>query len=58
MAFTHQCENWDQSPLARIANLPFPATKDMPPVRELVAKLRAAGDVEAASLVEHELSNP
>jgi endoglucanase len=58
MAFTHQCENWDASPLARIANLPFPATKDMPQVRELVSRLLAAGDEEAASLVEHELSNP
>ena len=57
-AFTHQCETWDQSPLARIANLPFPATKDAPPVRALVAKLRAAGDEGAASLVEKELSSP
>ncbi|BCG93134.1 glycoside hydrolase family 5 protein [Mesorhizobium sp. 131-2-1] len=57
-AFTHQCETWDQSPLARIANLPFPATKDAPPVRALVAKLRATGDEEAASLVEKELSSP
>ncbi|WP_245451696.1 glycoside hydrolase family 5 protein [Mesorhizobium waimense] len=58
MAFTHQCENWDASPLARIANLPFPTTKEMPQVRELVSRLRATGDEEAASLVEKELSDP
>ncbi|MET2832648.1 glycoside hydrolase family 5 protein [Mesorhizobium shangrilense] len=58
MAFTHQCENWDASPLARIANLPFPATKDTPGVRDLVSRLRTAGDDEAASLVEDELSAP
>lgn len=58
MAFTHQCENWDTSPLARIANLPFPATKDTPQVRDLVSRLRAASDDEAASLVEDELSAP
>ncbi|MDX8477538.1 cellulase family glycosylhydrolase [Mesorhizobium sp. VK24D] len=58
MAFTHQCENWDASPLARIANLPFPASKDMAPVSQLLSKLRAAGDEEAANLVEDELSAP
>ncbi|WP_421916845.1 glycoside hydrolase family 5 protein [Mesorhizobium sp.] len=58
MAFTHQCENWDASPLARIANLPFPASKDTPSVRDLVGRLRAAGDEEAASMVEDELSAP
>ncbi|RVD73210.1 MAG: glycoside hydrolase family 5 protein [Mesorhizobium sp.] len=58
MAFTHQCETWDRSPLARLANLPFPATKDSPPVRALVSKLQAAGDEEAASLLEQELSRP
>jgi len=58
MAFTHQCENWDTSPLARIANLPFPATRDTPRVRDLVSRLRSAGDDEAASMVEDELSTP
>ncbi|MDX8432991.1 cellulase family glycosylhydrolase [Mesorhizobium abyssinicae] len=58
MAFTHQCESWDRSPLARLANLPFPATKDSPPVRALVSKLQAAGDEEAASVLEQELSSP
>ncbi|CDX13639.1 Endoglucanase [Mesorhizobium sp. ORS 3324] len=58
MAFTHQCENWDASPLARIANLPFPASKEMAPVSQLLSKLRAAGDDEAANLVEDELSAP
>lgn len=58
MAFTHQCENWDRSPLSRISNLPFPATRDMPSVRALVEKLRTGGDEEAAHLVEEELSAP
>jgi endoglucanase len=30
MGFTHQCEDWDDSPLARIRNLPFPTTRDPP----------------------------
>lgn len=58
MAFTHQCETWDASPLARVANLPFPATKDMAAIRQALSKLRAAGDEEAAALVEDELSEP
>lgn len=58
MAFTHQCENWDASPLARIANLPFPASKETAQVNRLLSRLRAAGDEEAANLVEDELSAP
>ncbi|RWD98426.1 cellulase family glycosylhydrolase, partial [Mesorhizobium sp.] len=58
MAFTHQCENWDASPLARIANLPFPATRGTPAVSQVLSKLRATGDEEAANLVEDELSAP
>ncbi|AZO22066.1 endoglucanase [Mesorhizobium sp. M1E.F.Ca.ET.045.02.1.1] len=58
MAFTHQCENWDASPLARIANLPFPASSEMTAVRQLLSKLRSAGDEEATNLVEDELSSP
>ncbi|MDX8465390.1 cellulase family glycosylhydrolase [Mesorhizobium sp. VK23B] len=58
MAFTHQCENWGASPLARIANLPFPASKETAAVNGLLSKLRAAGDEEAAKLVEDELSAP
>ncbi|MDG4881636.1 cellulase family glycosylhydrolase [Mesorhizobium sp. WSM4884] len=58
MAFTHQCENWDASPLARIADLPFPASKETAAVNQLLSKLRAAGDEEAANLVEDELSAP
>ncbi|RRI00076.1 endoglucanase [Mesorhizobium tamadayense] len=58
MAFTHQCKNWDASPLARIANLPFPASKDTATVIRQLSKLRAAGDEEAVRLVEDELSAP
>lgn len=56
MAFTHQCQSWGASPLARIRGLPFPATRDMPDVAERIAALRAAGDEEAARLVEEQLA--
>jgi endoglucanase len=42
MGFTHQCENWDDSPLARIKNLPFPATRKAPEVTALAATLSTA----------------
>ncbi|PBC04587.1 cellulase family glycosylhydrolase [Mesorhizobium sp. WSM3860] len=58
MAFTHQCENWDASPLARIADLPFPISKEMAQASRLISRLRSAGDEEAANLVEEELSAP
>lgn len=51
MAFTHQCQSWGGSPLARIRDLPFPATRQTPRIREAIAALRAAGDEEAARLV-------
>jgi endoglucanase len=56
MAFTHQCQSWGSSPLARIRGLPFPAARDNPLVRERLASLRAAGDEEAARLVEDQLA--
>ncbi|WP_439624929.1 glycoside hydrolase family 5 protein [Shinella sp.] len=56
MAFTHQCQSWGASPLARIRGLPFPATRDTPVVAERIAALRAAGDEEAALLVEEQLT--
>lgn len=55
-AFTHQCQPWGASPLARIHNLPFPATRDMPAVREVIAALRSMGDMEAARLVEEQMT--
>ncbi|WP_428425156.1 glycoside hydrolase family 5 protein [Pararhizobium sp.] len=58
IAFTHQCQTWDTSPLARIANLPFPATRETPLVRERIAELRAAGDEQAAAMIEEQLSIP
>lgn len=58
MAFTHQCQTWDRSPLARIANLPFPATRETPLVRERIVELRAAGDEQAAAMIEEQLSTP
>lgn len=58
MAFTHQCETWDASPLARISNLPFPATIATPRIQETIDKLRAAGDEKAVSLIKEQLSTP
>ena len=57
-AFTHQCETWDASPLAQISNLPFPATIETPRVQQSIGKLRAAGDEQAASLIEEQLATP
>jgi endoglucanase len=57
-AFTHQCETWDASPLARISNLPFPATIETPLVQESIDTLRADGDEQAASLIEEQLTTP
>jgi endoglucanase len=39
MGFTHQGENWDDSPLARLHDLPFPATRDSPEVMALADTL-------------------
>lgn len=39
MGFTHQGQNWYDSPLARIADLPFPANVDDPAVKYLLARL-------------------
>lgn len=58
MAFTHQCQSWDASPLARISGLPFPATRETPVVHTRLAALRAAGDEEAAALIEEQLATP
>jgi endoglucanase len=58
MAFTHQCQSWGNSPLARISGLPFPATRETPLVRGRLAAFRAAGDEEAVALVEDQLATP
>ena len=42
MAFTHQCESWGNSPLERIGNLPFPATRADPRVEAVAASLAEA----------------
>jgi len=55
-AFTHQCQSWGDTPLARIGGLPFPATRGMPHILEKLSALRAAGDEEAASLVEAQMA--
>jgi endoglucanase len=58
MAFTHQCENWDNSPLGRVSDLPFPATIDSPAVAKLRDSLATAGDDEGLALLKDAFSQP
>ncbi|HEY4192244.1 MAG TPA: cellulase family glycosylhydrolase [Mesorhizobium sp.] len=58
MGFTHQCENWDGSPLGRLANLPFPATKDGPQAASLFRKFKETGDTDATALLNQEFTGP
>jgi endoglucanase len=58
LAFTHQCENWDGSPLGRISSLPFPANADTPAVARLRDSLAAAGDTQALALLKDAFSQP
>lgn len=51
MAFTHQCENWDNSALGRVSDLPFPASAETPAVAMLRRRLSDAGDSEAVALL-------
>ena len=44
--------------MARISNLPFPATIETPLVQESIDTLRADGDEQAASLIEEQLTTP
>jgi endoglucanase len=41
MGFTHQGENWDDSPLARLCNLPFPTNRKSPEVTAVAEHLSA-----------------
>ena len=58
MGFTHQGENWDDSPLARLKDLPFPATRKSPEVVALAASLKASGDQAALGYLEGEFQGP
>jgi endoglucanase len=58
MAFTHQCENWDSSPVGRLKDLPFPATRDAPAVTRLFTELQAAGDHRALAFLEDAFQQP
>lgn len=58
MGFTHQCMSWGNSPLERIGDLPFPATREIPEVRALEHKLSAAGDSEALQVLVEEFAEP
>lgn len=57
MGFTHQCENWDASPLARLRNLPFPATRQSPQVASLYEKFRETGDAAARDYLDGEFAS-
>jgi endoglucanase len=58
MAFTHQCENWDSSPVGRLKNLPFPATRDTPAVTKLAGELRKASDRSALATLDDAFQEP
>lgn len=58
MGFTHQCQNWSESPLERLAWLPFPAQRDDPAVMARRAALEADDDREALAVLEEEFSSP
>ena len=58
MGFTHQCENWDDSPIGRLRNLPFPATRDDPAAVALADSLAAGDDQPALDALNTELGSP
>lgn len=58
MGFTHQCENWDNSPVGRLKGLPFPAKRGAPQVKKLVAELTQAGDERALDFLNGEFEHP
>ena len=58
MGFTHQCQNWSESPLERLAWLPFPAERDDPAVEARRALLEADDDREALAVLDEEFSSP
>lgn len=58
IGFTHQCQNWDASPTARIGDLPFPAAPDDPRVLAVRHALEQAGDSEALATLDTEFASP
>jgi endoglucanase len=56
MGFTHPCENWDDSPVGRLHDLPFPATRDS--AAALIKSFEAAGDQPALDELNNELGAP
>ncbi len=58
MGFTHQCQSWGESPLERLAWLPFPAGRNDPAVVARRAALEADGDGEALAALDQEFSTP
>lgn len=57
MGFTHQCADWDNSGLALMANLPFPANRRSPEALALAEKFRSEGQTNALALLEQEFSS-
>jgi endoglucanase len=59
MAFTHQGLNWDPSnPLSRLEGVPFPASRGAPDMAQLLDRLRARGEDDLASSIDHALDRP
>jgi endoglucanase len=58
MGFTHQCQNWIDSPNARIGDLPFPATLDDPRIAAIRSALQQSGDLEALQALDTEYALP
>ena len=57
MGFSHQCADWDNSELALLANLPFPANRRSPEVLALAKKFSSEGQTNALALLEQEFSS-
>lgn len=57
MGFTHQCADWDNSGLALMANLPFPANRRSPEALALAEKFSSEGQTNALALLEQEFSS-
>ncbi|SON54808.1 Endoglucanase 3 precursor [Hartmannibacter diazotrophicus] len=58
MAFTHQGLTWstDADPLTHLKNVPFPASKTDPAIRQLLIDLRAEGHAASSRFLDSSLS--
>jgi endoglucanase len=58
IGFTHQCQDWGDSPTARIGDLPFPAALDDPRVAVVRRALENGQDIEALETLDAEFRSP